>query len=209
MCQSVLTSDSRGALECNQTHCSAWEGWCISISRNGQRARTEQEPHCLHGGAGEPIYQYVMTYRRVLSGLRQTPCQMLISLFSASLLLSLTGCSSHSVGREFLAKGKESWLKVSVCSRDCVNPLLFSLTPVSVSSAINLPPQPWNVPPIVSQRKPAHKWILATSSLHPGATGAAEERGQEGRSADVCKSNSNYDNTKSSIYSPTWHSKLS
>lgn len=77
-----------------------------------------QEPHCLHGGAGEPIYQYVMTYRRVLSGLWQTPCQMLISLFSASLLLSLTGCSSHSVGREFLAKGKESWLKVSVCSRD-------------------------------------------------------------------------------------------
>lgn len=80
-----------------------------------------QELRCLHVGAGEPIYQYVMTYRRLLSGLRQTPCQMLISLFFGSPLLYRTGeagLSSRSAGREFLAKGKESWLTVSVCPGD-------------------------------------------------------------------------------------------
>lgn len=41
-----------------------------------------QEHPSLHVGSGKPIYQYVMTYRRVLSGLSRTPCHLLISLFS-------------------------------------------------------------------------------------------------------------------------------
>lgn len=114
VCQSVLISDSRGALECNQTHCSNWDGRCISISRNGQQASTDRNPTVSTGGLLSP---YISVWWPTgvccqVCGRPPVRCWSLFSLGpSCSLWLAVRG-------REFLAKGKESWLKVSFCSRD-------------------------------------------------------------------------------------------